>query len=301
MENQKSKVGHLYKRLERHWRTLRPKTINNYQLAWGKWLIRYEDQDIRELDMDDWQDLLDEMTEQNYSRSAQHQVRTLLSQIYKVAMGYGLVQTNVARSLYLEGRPRKETLCFTQAQLKVLREHADKPSYRYFRTCRIVLIMCYTGLRPQELFTLPLDAIDFKEGYIRWGMKTKAGRNRIVPILPAIEPYIMDEIGCFDHPYLLRGQKSEKINLKNWRKREFYPMTLELGLNSLEALLDKKHVPHITPYSARHTFATMAKSSGVDAEALIQIMGHTTINTTNTYYLHEDLAFLKSEAEKIEG
>ena len=78
-------------------------------------------------------------------------------------------------------------------------------------------------------------------------------------------------------------------------------MTLELGLNSLEALMDKRNVPHVTPYSARHTFATMAKSSGVDAEALIQIMGHTTINTTNMYYLHEDLAFLKSEVKKIEG
>ena len=113
MENSKSKVGYLYKRLERHWKTLKPKTIINYKLAWGKWLVRYAEQDIRELDMDDWQDLLDEMTEQNYSRSAQHQVRTLLSQIYKMAMGYGFAQTNVAKSLYLEGRPRKETLCFT--------------------------------------------------------------------------------------------------------------------------------------------------------------------------------------------
>ena len=36
MENSKSKVGYLYKRLERHWKTLRPKTIINYKLAWGK-------------------------------------------------------------------------------------------------------------------------------------------------------------------------------------------------------------------------------------------------------------------------
>lgn len=296
----KSTVSSLYSRLGRHWKNLTPKTISGYELSWNKWICRYADTYIQDLDMDDWQDIIDEMTNLGYSKSAQHQVRTVVSQIYKMAMGYGFVQTNPAKSLYLEGKSRRETLCFTKSHLRVLKKYADNPDFRYYRACRITLIMCYTGLRPQELFTLPLSAINFKNGYIQWGMKTSAGRNRLIPILPVITDYLIDFMGIQEHEYLLRGPKSERLDMKNWRGREFYPMTLETGLNSLDSLLNKRTVPHFTPYSARHTFATMAKTAGVDSDALIQIMGHTTIQTTNQFYIHKDLEYLQAQANKIE-
>ena len=45
-----------------------------------------------------------------------------------------------------------------------------------------VLIQCYMGWRPQELATLRLDEINLDKWYMKAGMKTKAGKQRIVPI-----------------------------------------------------------------------------------------------------------------------
>lgn len=44
-------------------------------------------------------------------------------------------------------------------------------------------MLIYTGMRIGELFSLPLD--DYHETYVVVGEKTEAGRNRVIPILPA--------------------------------------------------------------------------------------------------------------------
>ncbi len=45
-----------------------------------------------------------------------------------------------------------------------------------------ILIQCYMGWRPQELAKLKIADVHLDEGYIIGGMKTIAGKNRIVPI-----------------------------------------------------------------------------------------------------------------------
>ena len=76
-------------------------------------------------------------------------------------------------------------------------------------------------------------------------------------------------------------------------------MTQELGINQPDQIAAKKKIPHITPYSARHTFATLAWRADVDTNALTKLIGHTSIKTTTKYYIHSDYQKMKQEAEKI--
>ena len=53
-----------------------------------------------------------------------------------------------------------------------------------------VLILLYSGWRISEFLNLKPEDIDLKEGTMKGGTKTKAGKNRIVPIHPKIRPLI---------------------------------------------------------------------------------------------------------------
>lgn len=54
----------------------------------------------------------------------------------------------------------------------------------------MVLIGIYSGWRPQELSILQITDIDLEAGTMKGGLKTDAGKNRIVPIHPVIKPLI---------------------------------------------------------------------------------------------------------------
>ena len=50
----------------------------------------------------------------------------------------------------------------------------------------LILIQCYSGWRPRELCYLRLDDVDLNARTFTGGLKTNAGKNRVVPIHPRI-------------------------------------------------------------------------------------------------------------------
>ena len=57
-----------------------------------------------------------------------------------------------------------------------------------------VLIMIYSGLRPGELLLIKTVDVNINERIIRGGIKTKAGKNRIIPINNKIADLISKRI-----------------------------------------------------------------------------------------------------------
>lgn len=52
-------------------------------------------------------------------------------------------------------------------------------------------------------------------------------------------------------------------------------------------------VRHLSPYSCRHTFATLSLSSGSDIRVVQELLGHSDIKTTSRY-THPDMDIMKS-------
>lgn len=63
--------------------------------------------------------------------------------------------------------------------------------------------------------------------------------------------------------------------------RKINEQTVRNLLNSLERKLDLKK--HITPHMFRHTFATSLLDKDVDIRYIQQILGHSSISTTQIY------------------
>lgn len=145
----------------------------------------------------------------------------------------------------------------------------------------IVLVLLYTGFRVGEL--LSLDITKMKDGCFVGGMKTKNGRNRLIPIHPSILSMVEE--------YARKSAKLKSTGL--FCNEDGNPVTM----NQIKWQFSKMFPNHIM-HETRHTFATYAKKSGMDLLATKRILGHSVRDLTENTYTHLDIDTLKAEMEK---
>ncbi len=148
---------------------------------------------------------------------------------------------------------------------------------------KTILIMCYTGFRPGELLSVKKENVFIDERIIIGGFKTDAGTNRHVPIHNKILPFVEEFYNKNDR-FLIQnepGRAGSPIDLNNWRKRNFIPTLVELGI------LENEKDNHVTPKSGRKTFASLADEAKLPPNVIERIIGHTDFDTTNEFYIQK--------------
>lgn len=158
-----------------------------------------------------------------------------------------------------------------------------------------ILIQCYMGWRPQELATLKLDEVNLDQWYMKAGMKTDAGKQRVVPIHSRIRPLVQKNydfalsIGS-DYLFNDKGQThsgSWKMTYDKYSKR-FEKVITALGLN-----------PEHRPHDPRKTFVTAAKKAKIDNNAIKAMVGHKQTDITESAYTERDIEWLREDIEKL--
>lgn len=154
---------------------------------------------------------------------------------------------------------------------------------------KIILIQCYSGWRPSELLSLKLT--DIYDGAMHGGMKTKSGKNRIVPIHSKIKDflnYFIDRAKSKDSDAIfINSSNNRAISYRNYN----YIFSIFVRSNGLNL----NHKPH----DARKQFITMCKNAGVDEYAIKRMVGHSITDITESVYTDRPLSWLKTEIEKI--
>ncbi len=274
-----------------HISKLTPKGQAGYQLAW-KYISHLEASPFPALTINDYQSCIDRHA--NLSKSSQQKIQQLISQLCKRAILLGLCTTNIAPYLELPGRGSVACDPFSYEEIQRLQNCANNSSHPWRETAMIILILIFSGWRPEELFSIKKIAVNLQQFFFVSGSKTDAGSNRIVPIATSIRPYVL--YFYFDKKksdYLISTTNGCRINLTNWRVRKFYPCLQELGINQPDA-------PHrVKPYSARATFATMAYRAGVDRASLEKMIGHTDYYFTAQRYIRHNIKDFHCEMDKI--
>lgn len=270
-----------------HFQTLTKNGEQGYKNAWHYF------KDIKKLKMRDIktshiQCCIDNAAEL-HGRSVCEKVKSLGMQLCKYAMQEDIINKNYAEFVQLPPSADPETHPFTDDEIKILLENDND------RICRIILCMIFTGFRPTEFFSLEVKNIDIDNMFIRGGAKTEAGKNRIVPIYSGIQGYFKDfynEAIQENRKYLLVNMRGNKIDVNNFRNRYFYKTLYKIGI------LKNEEDKHVTPYSTRHTFATLCDRADIDDDLLIRMIGHTTKKTTQIY-IHKTEEDMKDAIESI--
>ena len=212
-------------------------------------------------------------------------IKLLFTMMLDYAVENDYIENNCARKVkYVKPESTEKIIHqpYTEEEVQLMWDHLNVP------LVDMILIQCYSGWRPKELFQLSIDNIDFEKNIMTGGVKIKAGKNRIVPIHNKIKPLL---------------QKRYDICVKNNTKYIFNEKNKELSYSTFKIRYDKmqkklgmsKHYGH----DGRLFFATQAKKHKLDEYAIKYIMGHQIDDVTENVYTKREISWLDSEMQKI--
>lgn len=146
-----------------------------------------------------------------------------------------------------------------------------------YRNKAMLELMYSSGLRVSELINLELSDIDLNNNYVRcFG---KGSKERIVPIGEYSSKYLSIYINEY-RDSMKKGYYTEKIFLNNHGKE----MTRQGFFKIIKKIAKDKDInKNITPHILRHSFATHLLNNGADLRTIQEMLGHSSISTTQIY------------------
>lgn len=242
------------------------------------------DRTFSELRTPDLQNVLNDFS---LSWSYMRHIVNLYSQLYKYAMEYELVNRDYSRFVKIEKENDNQPgVPFTKEEIDLLWEHVNEES-----PCRemitVILVLIYTGWRIAEFLNMPISDIDLDEWTMKGGMKTAAGKGRIVPVHSGIRPLLKWLCSRTDSEYLLVT--------KNGRVRTRSVIGSSMRTAMFYCGIKTDHTPH----DCRHTFISLLDSAGANPVCIDRLVGHASKSITSKIYTHKDLDELREAVEKI--
>ena len=134
------------------------------------------------------------------------------------------------------------------------------------------------GLRVSELIDLKMSNINFKESYLK--VEGKGEKVRFVPLAAYTAELIKQYIKEIRSKYKI-NKKCEDILFLNSRGSSMSRVIVFIIIKELteKAGINKK----ISPHTFRHSFATHLLQNGADLRYIQEMLGHSSITTTEIY------------------
>ena len=142
------------------------------------------------------------------------------------------------------------------------------------RDWALVVLLFGCGLRISEALSLRNNDVRGHPDVLR--ITGKGNKERLVPVLPivwnAIDKYIaVRPFGNVATDELFRSVRG-------------LPMTPRMAQKVVENLRHYLQLPdYVTPHALRHTFATALLAGGADLRSLQELLGHSSLSTTQLY------------------
>jgi len=247
-----------------------PLTVKQYSFLLSLFFdfITKKPEDIREDDIEKFKIYL--ISRRGYSKSSQYLVMEAIRLFFKYK---GLRAPN---NLTSPKRSKKLPIYLNERETETLLNFKTDPL-----KSAMINVLVYSGIRVSELCSLDLDDIDLEEGvlHVRGG---KGDKDRIVliaePCIASLRTYLSIRN---------REKSASRALFISHKKGRFSPVSVERIIKNQAKLagINKKVTPHVL----RHTFATSVLRNGGDIRFIQQLLGHSSIATTEIYtHIDED-------------
>ena len=209
--------------------------------------------------LQDWMDSIE------LKPSSKIRLKSTMNQVFNYAIKNGVITTNYVQYIEINEKIEKTGKIFTDEEIQTLWEHKDEPTVRW------ILILIYTGMRIGELLLMTSTTMHLEDGYMVGGLKTEAGKDRVIPIHDEIMPLVKEQLGRAK--FLMRNTKGNKL-------------TYQTALRHFDEVMERfgwEHKPHDT----RKTAVSLMHSAGIPIETVRIIVGHSGKGVTEQVYLYK--------------
>jgi integrase/recombinase XerD len=149
------------------------------------------------------------------------------------------------------------------------------------RNNALLEILYATGGRVSEIVELEISNILEISETFTVKLTGKGGRERVVPIgnyaRESLEKYL-----TLGRPVLLKNKKSNRVFLNSRGNALSRQSAWEVITDCAERA---KIESHVTPHAIRHSFATHLLDGGADIRVVQELLGHSSVTTTQIYTL----------------
>ena len=166
----------------------------------------------------------------------------------------------------------------------------DQNSLIGLRDYAMVKMLLTTGLRVSELISLDREQINFEQG--EFTVRGKGDKPRIVFLTSAtktaLQKYLSLRTDILTPLFINSGKGTVRFGDIN-EKRRITRVSVEAIVRNYTKQAEIEH--RITPHTLRHCFATGLLRSGADIRSVQELLGHSSITTTQlyTHLTNEDL------------
>ncbi len=156
------------------------------------------------------------------------------------------------------------------------------------RNLAIVEVLYGSGVRVSELINIKLSGINLNERFMR--IVGKGNKERLVPISEAaaraLEHWLITR-------NVLKIKPKQEVYL--FLNRRGTRMSREMVFRIIKQLTERAEIDKcISPHTFRHSFATHLLEHGANLRAIQQLLGHSSITTTEIY-THTGINYLRDE------
>ena len=258
---------------ERKFSTISISAARNYKSIYNKCEILYE-MPFRDIKTIHLQRLIDE----NKTLTQVSLFKALFGHLYGYAIKNDITEKDYSQFVEVPARQTKGTKePFTPEEISTLWAHLNAPY------ADLVLILLYTGMRISELLKMETKNVYIDDGYMVGGVKTEAGKDRVIPIHADILPLIKARYSQ-DKKYLYTAPRGGQVHYQNFVK-------------DFTALMENLKMSH-TLHETRHTFISQADRCGINPTILKRIVGHSNGDIT-LHYTHKETNELLEEMKKF--
>ncbi len=179
---------------------------------------------------------------------------------------------------FYQGR-RREILPYTplEEEINQLLDSLKEEDFIGLRKRALLELMYGSGLRIYEVRDLKLENLNLTLGIVR--IKGKGNKERLVPIGKKAEKVLilylekrkafLEKLGQ-ESPYLFLNQRGKRLSERFIRK-----IVKDIGRSF--------GLFRLHPHSLRHSFATHLLNSGMDLRSIQELLGHSSLATTQRY------------------
>lgn len=164
------------------------------------------------------------------------------------------------------------------------------------RDVAVLELLFSTGLRVSELCSLKCRDLDLEEGSIR--IYGKGSKERIVLLTNV---HVLNALVAYQR-FFQEDIQTKGFFFCNRLGNRLSEQSVRFMINRYANMADLTE--HITPHMFRHTFATLLLEEDVDIRYIQQILGHSSIMTTQIYthvtaYKQRDILMAKNPRNKL--